>query len=271
MFYSIVVGIIILYLFFIMPKIFNRRDFKPLLNKYYAHRGFHSEQVPENSMKAFELAVNGDYGIELDVRLSKDKIPLVFHDHNLKRMCGLDKGISDLSYEELQVLRLKNSNEKIPKLVDVLNLVDEKVPLIIELKVRSKDDFALLCEKVTEVLDAYKGIYCIESFNPFVLFWFKRFRPKIIRGQLSTDYFKDKIEGEFFINMLLSNLCFNFQTKPDFIAYKHKYKNKLSYRLCRDLYKSMTVAYTIKTKDELEKSKDDFHIFIFENFHPREP
>lgn len=271
MFYGIIVGIIILYLFFITPRIFNRRDFKPFLNSYYAHRGFHSEQVPENSLKAFEMALNYNYGIELDVRLTKDEIPVVFHDHSLYRMCGLDKKIDELSYEELQVLRLKNSNEKIPKLLDVLELVDGKLPLIVELKVTAEDDFALICEKTSDVLDDYKGIYCVESFNPFVLFWYKRFRPKVIRGQLATDFIKDKIEGDLFTNMLLTNLCFNFQTKPDFIAYKHKYKNNLSYRLCRDLYKTMTIAYTIKTKDELEKSKDDFHLFIFEGFHPIEP
>lgn len=271
MFYSIIIGIIILYLFFIMPRIFNRRNFKPFLNTYYAHRGFHDDEVPENSMKAFALAVKYNYGIELDVHLTKDEIPVVFHDHNLMRMCKVDKNINDLTYEELQVLRLKNSNETIPKLVDVLHFVNGKVPLIVELKARAKDPSNSLCEKTTEVLDEYKGVYCIESFNPFVLFWFKRFRPLVIRGQLSTDFTKGKVKGDALINLLLTYLCFNFQTKPDFIGYNHKYKNNLSYRLCKNLYKTMTFAYTIKTEEELEKSKDDFHLFIFENFHPREP
>lgn len=271
MFYSILLGIIVLYLFLIMPRILNKRDFEPFLNTYYAHRGFHDEVIPENSMKSFEMAVKYDYGIELDVHLTKDEIPIVFHDHDLKRMCKIDKEIKDLTYEELQVLRLKNSNETIPKLVDVLNLLNGKVPLIVELKARAKDDFNLLCEKTAEILDEYQGTYCIESFNPFVLFWFKRFRPAVIRGQLSTDFIKNKGEGDSFINFFLAYLCFNFQTKPDFIAYNHKFKNNLSYKLCRDLYKTMTFAYTIKTENELENSRDDFHLFIFENFHPRKP
>lgn len=173
MFYSILLGAISLYLFLIMPRIFKSRDFSPFLNRYYAHRGFHDKEIPENSMKSFELAVKYDYGIELDVHLSKDEIPVVFHDHSLKRMCKIDKNINDLTYEELQVLRLKNSNETIPRLADVLKLVDGKVPLIVELKARAKDDFNLLSEKTAEVLDKYQGSYCIESFNPFVLFWFK--------------------------------------------------------------------------------------------------
>lgn len=222
-------------------------------------------------MKAFELAVKYDYGIELDVHLSKDEIPVVFHDHSLKRMCKIDKNISDLTYEELQVLRLKNSNETIPRLADVLKLVDGKVPLIVELKARAKDDFNLLSEKTAEVLDKYQGSYCIESFNPFILFWFKKFRPSIIRGQLSSDFIRNKGKGDLFVNFFLTNLFFNFQTKPDFIAYNHKFKNNPSYKICRDLFKTMTIAYTIKTENELENSRNDFHIFIFENFHPRKP
>lgn len=253
-----------------MPRIFNRRNFEPFLNTFYAHRGLHCIDVPENSMKAFGLAVEQNFGIELDVHLTKDEIPVVFHDHDLNRMCKIDKNINDLTYEELQVFRLLNSNEKIPKLADVLNMVNSKVPIIVEFKARAKDDFNLLCEKTVEVLDEYKGMYCIESFNPFVLFWFKRFRPAVIRGQLSTVFNKGKGEEYSLTNLLLTYLCFNFQTKPDFIAYNHKYKNNLSFRLCRNLYKTMTIAYTIKTEEELKKSKDDFHLFIFENFYPKE-
>ena len=268
MFYSIIIGIIILYLFFIMPRIFNRRDFKPFLDSYYAHRGLHDEEVPENSMKAFELAIENNYGIELDVHLTKDEIPVVFHDHDLKRMCNADKNINEFTYEELQVFRLKNSNEKIPKLVDVLNLVDNKVPLIVELKAGAKDNFNLISQRTAEILDEYKGIYCIESFNPLVLLWFKRARPSVIRGQLSTDFAKNKIEGDSLTNLFLTYLCLNFQTKPDFIAYNHKYKNNLSFILCKNLYKTITIAYTIKTENEFLNSKDDFHLFIFENISP---
>lgn len=252
-----------------MPRIFNRRDFKPFLNTYYAHRGLHNDEAPENSMKAFKLAVKHNYGIELDVHITKDEIPIVFHDHDLKRMCKVDKNINDLTYEELQVFRLKNTNEKIPKLADVLNLVNGQVPLIVELKARGKDDFNLLCEKTTEVLDEYKGTYCIESFNPFVLLWFKRFKPSIIRGQLSTNHIKGKTAGDSITNLLLTYLCLNFQTKPDFIGYNHKYKDNLSFKICKNLYKTITAGYTIKSQYELEESKDDFHLIIFENFHPR--
>src|SRR5699024_367154 len=145
MIYTIIPMIILLYLLLIMPRIFNRRDFKPFLGRYYAHRGLHDKNVPENSMKAFKLAFKRDYGIELDIHLTKDEIPVVFHDHDLKRMCNIDKKIKELTYEELQVFRLKNSNEKIPKLVHVLDSVNGKVPLIVELKANMDDDFALLC------------------------------------------------------------------------------------------------------------------------------
>lgn len=101
-----------------------------------AHRGMHSIKngIPENSIKAFEKAIENSYIIELDVHILKDKSVIVFHDDNLKRMTGLNKDVRDVSYNEIKDLKLQNTNFNIPLLKDVLKLVDGKVPIIIELK-----------------------------------------------------------------------------------------------------------------------------------------
>ena len=80
----------------------------PVLNvKYYAHRGFHGEEgIPENSMAAFKKAKGSGYGIELDVQLTKDGVMVVHHDYDLKRTCGVNKKITDLTYRELCRYRL---------------------------------------------------------------------------------------------------------------------------------------------------------------------
>lgn len=264
----IIVLIIILYLILIMPKILNRPDFKPFYNRYYAHRGLHGNKdiSPENSLKAIRLAVENQYGIEFDVQLSKDEEPVVFHDFSLKRMCGLDKMVNELTFEELRNLCLNNSNEKIPHLNEVLEIVNGQVPLIVELKLSSNS--TRVCDIVAPILDNYNGTYCIESFNPVAVHWYKKNRPNVVRGQLSSNFLKSGKKKNRVLNFLLQNLMFNFITKPDFIAFNHKYKNMLSYRINHFIYKIPTVAYTIQSKDELKKSRGSFDLFIFENFIP---
>ena len=80
-FIIILAVLLAVYLLAIMPRITKRPDTSPLFGTYYAHRGLHdnSSNAPENSMAAFRKAVNAGYGIELDVQLTKDRIPVVFH------------------------------------------------------------------------------------------------------------------------------------------------------------------------------------------------
>ena len=99
-----------------------------------AHRGLHNDKYPENSLGAFENAIKHGFAIELDVRLLKDNTPVVIHDPNIKRMCGINKDIQDITIYELEEYKLKNSKYSIPTLEEVLNLVDSKTPIMIELK-----------------------------------------------------------------------------------------------------------------------------------------
>ena len=145
----------------------------PVLNvKYYAHRGFHGEEgIPENSMAAFKKAKELGYGMELDVQLTKDGVMVIHHDYDLKRTCGVNKKIQDLTYRELCRYRLMGTKERIPRFIEVLGEIDGKVPLLIELKMETCN--RKLCKKVAKALDRYRGLYCIECFHPYALYWFK--------------------------------------------------------------------------------------------------
>lgn len=265
---GIILMVIILYLIAIMPKMLNRPDLSLFNERHYAHRGFHKEKsiAPENSMAAFRLAIQHGFGIEFDVQLSKDGIPVVFHDFSLKRVCGMDKNVNELTFQELRELTLFNSKERIPHLQEVVDLVNGEVPLIVELKSKSND--TLVCSVVASILDNYKGVYCIESFNPLVVLWYKKNRPKVIRGQLSTNYLKNDTKQNKIFSFLLQNLLFNFITKPNFISYNYKYHDNFSLVLCKKLYKITTIAYTIPSKIELDNYFKSFDLFIFENFLP---
>lgn len=264
---TILILIILFYIWAIKPN--KKRDVNGFLNHLYAHRGLHNniDENPENSLLAFTMAIDSGYGIELDVQVTRDNIPVIFHDNSLLRACQLQTSIKDHSLEELKKIDLFKSQEKIPSLEEVLDLVDGQVPLIVEIKNDSKNITEII--HIADVLDKYKGLYCIESFNPLAVIWYKKNRPHIIRGQLSS-YFKNK-NHSFAIrsrDFFLENFLTNFLTKPDFLAFNHKYKNMFSFKLCKKLYKPLTVAYTIQSQSDLEKSKYDFDLFIFDSFIP---
>lgn len=259
--------LVILYLMMIMPRMLQKADVKPFAGVLYAHRGLHDNEspAPENSMTAFAKAAEAGFGIELDVQLTKDWVPVVFHDYKLERVCGVEGKVYDYTYEELQQFHLCKSQEKIPRFEEVLKLVDGKVPLIVELKIENID--ASLCPVVDKLLQNYKGAYCIESFNPLGVLWYRRNRPEIMRGQLA-DAFHSSGELKGLLYFMLENLLFNFLTRPDFVAYNHKNANKLSRRLCRGLYRNTAVAWTIKSEEELEQAREHFDMFIFDSFIP---
>ena len=234
----------------------------------YAHRGFHQEpDAPENSLAAFRLAVEHGYGAELDVHLLSDGNLAVLHDSRLKRMTGQDGVVEALREDQLADYRLGKSSEGIPTLSQVLQVVDGRVPLIIELKPYEGND-ERLCERVFEELDHYQGLFCVECFYPQPLYWLKQHRPDIIRGQLSMNYFKEKKDLTLTCSIIGTGLLTNFLAAPDFIAYKFVHRRQLSNQLCLRLWKLRGAAWTIHTKEELAQARREGCWPIFENFDP---
>ena len=257
----------LLYLAMIMPALRHKPQEKELRKWIYAHRGLHDNNTnaPENSMAAFRKAVEAGYGMELDVQLSKDKVPVVFHDMHLKRICGVEGRVCDYTFEELQQFRLCDTEEKIPAFSEVLEMVNGRTPLIVELKTETAD--VSVCPIADKFLERYKGLYCIESFNPFALHWYRTKRPKVVRGQLSDAFIKSgEYRGPSYL--ILQGLLLNFVSKPNFVAYNCRYPNTLSRKICHGLFHNMAVAWTVKSAEQLETLRGPFDLFIFEGFMP---
>lgn len=167
-------------------------------------------------MTAFKGAIKNRFPIELDVHLIKSGEVVVFHDDNLKRLCGIDKEIRDCAKAELDELYLNKTRERIPLLSDVLRLADGKVPLLIELKY---DRPAGKLEKaVLDVLKNYKGKYALQSFNPFAIRYLKKAAPNTPRGQLASDFKKDQNISPI-ARGILRDIRFFSISEPDFISY----------------------------------------------------
>ena len=130
-----------------------------LLKHRYAHRGLHAKPtIPENSMAAFARAVEAGYGIELDLHLTRDGKLAVIHDASLKRTCGVNLKIEDLTLAEARDYPLEESDERIPEFCDFLRLVDGKVPLVVELKAEGRNEKALTDAAMRALAD-YTGLY----------------------------------------------------------------------------------------------------------------
>lgn len=242
-------------------------EMKNLLGWKYAHRGLHGNGSPENSMSAFRKARDMGYGVELDVHLLADGNLAVIHDSQLKRMTGLDGKVEDLTTEQLKQCFLAGTEETIPEFRQVLDLYAGRAPLIVELKVAG-NNWAELCRKTCEMLDTYKGVYCMESFDPRCVHWLKKNRPDVIRGQLTENYFKRKNPLPFILKLLLTHQMLNFLTLPDFVAYRYEDSATFSDWLVRKVQKIQGVAWTLGNREDYDRAVEDGLIPIFENFTP---
>ena len=265
----IVLFLVAVYLYAIMPRMIKRPDRTPFEGKLYAHRGLFDNEgdAPENSLPAFAKAVESGFGIEMDIQLTKDKIPVVFHDFTLRRACRTSGKVIDYTYEELKNLELFRSQEHIPTLEEALEVIGGRVPIIVELKIEWRD--YRVCRIADEILRKYKGAYAIESFNPLALLWYRKNHKEVVRGQLA-DHFRKEGTANVPFYFLLHYLTLNFLTKPDFIAYNHKYSKNMSRQICRYLFGAAAAGWTIKNEEQLKAAKENFDWFIFDGFIPKE-
>ena len=261
---TFIVVLFVLYLFLIAPK--NKKEMNKFKTVMYAHRGLHNDERAENSMSAFKAAVDGGYGIELDIRLSKDGKLVVFHDDTLDRVCGREGKVIDFIADELATFKLSGTNDGIPLFSDVLSLVDGKIPLLVEIKENAGD--STVSHAACEMLKGYKGEFIIESFNPMSLKVVKDEYPEIPRGILSHRYFEyEKSRKPLFF--LLQSLLLNFLCRPAFIAYDHRHADAFGLRFVRAFFKVPTIAWTVRSaEDEAIARKNGFDGIIFENYLP---
>ena len=260
----IILAVVLIVLFLIMPCKLEKQE-KEKFKGNYAHRGYYTndQKIPENSLKAFKRARDNNFGIEFDIRLTVDDKICVFHDDTLIRTSGIKQKVVNHTLEQLNNIKLFKTENTIPSFKEVLKIVDGKIPLIIEFK--SEHDYPLLCEKAMEILKDYKGIYCVESFDPKIVHWFKKNRSDIIRGQLLMPYEHYKNQNKY-LAFLVSNCLLNFYTRPHFIAYntqRNSFLAKLAIKLG-----AMQVVWTVKPYHDHDYFAKTCDCVIFEHYNP---
>lgn len=267
---SLIMIFAVLYVFLTLPRVFDSANMD-LLKIDYAHRGLHGNGIPENSLAAYSNAIDNGYGIEIDVQLSSDGEIFVFHDHSAARMCGIDKKLSEMTAEEIKTLRLADTDEHIPTLAEVLTLVDARVPLLIEVKYYAET--TKLCTLLAEALDSYDGSFAVQSFDPRVLRYFKKYRPRFARGQLVAKAAKrSERKGTDaqnpFVSFLLNHLLLNVLSRPDFISIQKNHTRELGFIIATEVFKAKAFIWTVKNEKQYEFFKKQGYFSIFENIRP---
>ena len=197
-------------------------------NKIIAHRGiFNNKTIVENTMEAFEKAIEKEIPFELDVQLTKDDKIVVFHDDDLKRLTNKRIVIQDTNYDELKDIKLLDTNAHIPLLKNVLKKNKDKV--LIDIEIKNSKRWKTLVNKLMIELKPYVN-YIIKSFNPRIVRYIKKNYSWVNVGLLVQDNYPSKIKKQFNQSKAIINYC-----NPDFIAiskklvktdYMKKIKNK---------------------------------------------
>ena len=229
----------------------------------YAHRGLHdgNHAVIENSMKAFALAADNGYGMEMDLQSTRDGMVVIHHDNNTKRVCGVDAEIEETDYADLPLLP---DGTPLPLFSDFLQLIGGRVPLIIELK--AQKHYQHTVQAALAMLTDYTGDYCMESFHPGIVRYLRRHAPNVLRGQLSSGKLSSGIHPV--PAFLLRHLLLNMLSKPHFIAYDFYHDRSLSFQLNRRLFKPLLVAWTVRSQADLDIALTRYDAVIFEGFIP---
>ena len=265
---AVFLSVLALYLFLIAPRIPRREKWSAAFFRYdFAHRGLYRGIVPENSLRAFELAAEKDYGIELDVRLTQDGCLAVHHDSSLKRSCGIDLKISETNMGEIRPHLLGRSNESVPTLQEALDCIHGRVPLIVELKTAGKRNKEL-AQKTYDQLRQYGGDWIVESFDPRLVRWFRVNAPQVIRGQLAYDPRLGGEPGKGLKYWFGANLLMNWISRPDFVAYCHETDRNLSFRILRWVFRPVLAAWTVRSPETLRQLRNQYDLQIFEGFEP---
>lgn len=236
-------------------------DLKWLVERPIAHRGLHdmNNAVWENTLPAFERARDAGYAIECDVHLTSDNVPIVFHDDVLQRLTGTDGYVWQRSYAEMKALRIGTTNDHPPTLMQLLELVGGKVPLVVELKgIPGQDDD--LVERVGSLLSAYSGHAAIMSFDHWLVRQFPTKAPGIPAGLTALGTDRKDLEAHF------SMLGYGI----DFVSYCAAHLPNRFISFVREKLAMPVITWTVRDEAALRHSYKYADQITFEGFRPED-
>lgn len=224
-----------------------------------AHRGLHDMNNTrwENTLPAFEAAADAGYSIECDVHLSSDGVPMVFHDHALRRLTGQDGTIAGKTAAEMSALKVGDTAAYVPTLREMLDLVAGRVPLVIELKGSEGHDDALVA-RVAETLEGYSGPVALMSFEHRLVRQFSRLAPGLPCGLTAEGTAPEAMEAHF--SMLAHDISF--------VSYAVKELPNPFVAFVRERLSMPVITWTVRDREAVKRTFAYADQMTFEGFTP---
>jgi glycerophosphoryl diester phosphodiesterase len=242
-----------------------------LVARPIAHRGLHDAGagVFENTLSAADAAVEAGFAIECDVQDTADGDAVVFHDHSLDRLTAERGPVRERTAAALAGLAVGGTADRIPTLKAFLDRVAGRTPLIIEIKSRFDND-PRLTHRTIEVLAAYRGLFVLKSFDPFVVAAVRTTAPAIPRGIVAESAYAggewEKLSPEQRHDM--ANLLHFRATEPDFLSWRVADLPCAAPFLCRHLKRLPVMAWTVRTEADRQRAVLHADQIVFEGFRP---
>lgn len=225
---------------------------------YIAHRGIQTNQTIENTLPAFSLALDKNVPIELDIHILKDGNLVVYHDDNLKRLMNINRNIDSYIYDELKQLTFPNTNTHIPLFKEVLDLVNKKEMIVIEIKRTNIMSYQEYCRKIVSILEKYSGDFVIKSFDVRIVHWFLH-HTNYITGLLIAN--RKNSYYDFLMQRRILIACL----KPNFISVNDSIVSSKMVQNFRK--KNPVLVWTIRNMETLNKVSSKADSYLIEKFY----
>ena len=243
------------------------REFDWLVARPIAHRGLHTKGIIENTESAFAAAIKGKYAIECDVQLTADGEAMVFHDDDLDRLSEAKGSVKALTAKELKRVKLKSTTDRMQTLGELLEQVDGRSSLVIELK-SLWDDNDALAKRALRVLESYGGPCCLMSFDPSLVACLRELSPHTVRGivadRTTHPYYNALPLAKRYAMRTFGHLA---QTQPHFVSYNWR---ELPFEPVTEIRKlgHPVITWTVRSKEEAAQALRYCDQVTFEGYIP---
>ena len=240
-----------------------------LVARPIAHRGLHdfAKGIIENTRSAFTAAIAGGYAIECDVQLTGDGEAIVFHDETLERLTAGEGWVRNLTTPDMRNLTIRRSNDRVQTLGELLEQIEGKVPLMIELKSHWDGNDALV-KRAVETLRNYSGCHALMSFDPDMVETIRLFSPTTTRG-IVADRGIDEYYNFLPLERRLELRGFSHvaRTQPHFVSF---YFGDLPFAPVTALRQAGTpvISWTIRSPEEAAMALRQSDQVTFEGYLP---